>query len=214
MVAACIVGAIILISFTFGYVFGKRRKRKEENQGEAAVRKVLTDYCRKSTSHLLNNITLRYKDGTTQIDHILLTQNGILVIETKHYSGWIFAHEKQKSWTQVIFKIKHKFQSPIVQNKKHVSAVRSLLDFMPKEQIQSLVVFTGRAEFKTEIPPNVVHLHQLESFVDGIRFASITHNRLQFCIGRIEYERFEITSQTDVEHQAYLEQKFGVMRQG
>jgi len=206
-----LLGLAIITSLGFGYIQGRKRKYKEENQGEAAVRKQLINYCQKSTAHLLNNVTLEYKDGTTQIDHILITQNGIIVIETKHYSGWLFANEKQKQWTQVIFKWKNKFQSPIFQNRKHVQAVQQLLDFIPKEQIQSLVVFTGDAEFKTEVPRGVIELNQLISYVDSIRFGSLSDNRVQFCVGRLECQRLEITAITDVEHQEYLERKFGVV---
>lgn len=199
----------VAISFCYGYYRGKKRKEREENQGEAAVRKVLTNYCEKSTAHLLNNVTLKYQDGTTQIDHILITQNGILVIETKHYSGWLFAHERQKQWTQVIFKVKYRFQNPIIQNNKHIRAVQQLLDFISKKEIQGLVVFTGGAQFKTDIPPGVIELDQLEGYVDAIRFGSLSENQLQFCVGRIENKRLELTGKTDIEHQMYLEQKLG-----
>ncbi len=128
---------IIIVSLGMGFIFGRKRKEKEENKGEAAVRKVLTNHCKESTAHILNNITLEFKDGTTQIDHILITKNGILVIETKHYSGWLFASEKQKQWTQVLFKVKNRFQNPILQNRKHILAVQKLLDFMPKDHIQA-----------------------------------------------------------------------------
>ena len=49
--------SILMLSFWYGYYKGKKRKEREENQGEAAVRKVLTNYCEKSTAHLLNNVT-------------------------------------------------------------------------------------------------------------------------------------------------------------
>lgn len=210
-IAAIIVtsGVIISVSLGWGFVLGKRRKKKEENQGEAAVRKALSDYCNKSTAYVMNNITLKHGDGTTQIDHILVTQNGIFVIETKNYSGWLFVNERQKKWTQVIFKLKNQFQNPIIQNKKHVQAVRRILDFIPREHIQSLVVFTGTAEFKTEIPQGVIKLDDLVSYVDSIRFGSLTKNRVQFCVGRLECKRFELSEKTDIEHQEYLERKFG-----
>lgn len=204
-----ILALTITFSLVFGFYLGRKRRNREENQGEAAVRKLLTNYCAKSTAHLLNNVTLEYRDGTTQIDHILITQNGILVIETKHYSGWLFANEKQKQWTQVIFKVKHRFQNPIIQNSKHVLAVQQLLDFIPEEQVQGLVVFTGDAQIKTDIPPGVIELPQLAEYADNIRFGSLTENRLQFCIGRLEYKRLELTGKTDIEHQMYLERKFG-----
>lgn len=197
------------LTFLFGYIMGQRRKKQAEVQGEGAVRRKLVKYCKSSTAHVLNNVTLKYRDGTTQIDHILITQNGILVIETKHYSGWLFANENHKHWTQVLFKIKNKFQNPILQNKKHVNAVRKSLDFIPKEAIQSLVVFTGDAEFKTSIPNGVVDLSQLLNYVGQIHFGTLSENRVQFCVGRLECERFAITKQTDIEHQQYLERKFG-----
>ncbi len=205
------VVASILVSVIYGFVLGKRRKEKEENTGEAAVRRELTSYCEKSTAHLLNNVTVNYQDGTTQIDHILITQNGILVIEAKHYSGWLFANEKQKQWTQVLFKVKHRFQNPIFQNKKHISAIQNILEFVPKGHIQGLVVFTGDAQFKTDVPEGVINITQLGDYVDSIRIGSITENRLQFCVGRLECMRLELTKKTDVEHQKYLERKFGVL---
>ncbi len=201
----------IVISIGFGYYLKKKRIYRRENEGEAAVRMVLSEFCKHSTAHLLNNITLKYKDGTTQIDHILLTQNGILVIETKHYSGWLFVNEVQEYWTQVIYKLKYKFQNPILQNSMHVAAVRDLLDFIPRDQIQGLVVFTGDAEFKTEMPGGVIEIIELEDYAYNIRLGSLTENRLQFCIGRLESKRLELTERTDVEHQRYLEEKFGAL---
>lgn len=201
---------IFVFIFSIGFYLGRRRKKRTENKGEAAVRKLLTNYCTKTTAHLLNNVTLKYKDGTTQIDHILLTQNGILVIETKHYSGWLFANENQKLWTQILYKVRHKFQNPLLQNKGHVLATQKLLDFMQKEQIQGLVIFTGDATFKTNIPKGVVLLNEVEQYVDNIRFGDIAENMLQYCIGCLEYKRFELTEKTDFEHQVYLERKFGI----
>ena len=110
-----------------------------------------------------------------------------------------------------MFKVKHRFQRPIMQNKKHIHAVRDVLNFLPKQQVQGLVVFTGEAELKTEMPENVIYLHQIEEYVGRIKYGAISENRLQFCIGRLEYCRFEITERTDVEHQMYLERKYGVV---
>lgn len=210
-VSAALVALVFLLLIVFwrGVKLGNRRKYKDEHLGEGSVRKLLTQYCAHSTAHLLNNVTLEYGDGTTQIDHILISQNGIVVIETKHYSGWLFAHEQQAQWTQVKFQIRRKFQNPIHQNKKHVRAVEKLLDFLPAHEILSLVVFTGDAEFKTSVPEGVIHIEELLPFIDSMRFASLTENRVQFCVGRLECKRFDLTDRTDIEHQAYLEHKFG-----
>ena len=72
--------------------------------------------------HLLNHITLKIKDGTTQIDHILVSRFGVFVIETKDYKGWIFANAMHATWTQVLYRVRFKFQNPILQNMRHVRA--------------------------------------------------------------------------------------------
>jgi hypothetical protein len=148
----------------------------------------------------MNHITLELPDGTTQIDQILVSRFGVFVIETKDYKGWIFANLKQPNWTQVFFRNKYKFQNPILQNSRHVRAVQNLLDFLPTGAIKSVVVFTGNAEFKTEMPPGV---YTLKSFSNHLRQQSVENmslNRVQFCVGRLEIARLAISKQTDIEH--------------
>ncbi|CAM3036295.1 Uncharacterised protein [Legionella steigerwaltii] len=53
--------------------------------------------------------------------------------------------------------------------------------------------------YKNELIPKI------EQYSDG----ALSLNRVQFCVGRLEYMRLELTRETDVEHQAYLIQKFG-----
>jgi len=105
---------------------------------------------------LLNNITLPDGDGTTQIDHILLSPYGLFVIETKNYRGWIYGEEKQKMWTQKIYKNNYKFQNPIHQNYKHIKVIETyLLDVIEDGLIHSIVVFMPDCEFKTQMPTQV-----------------------------------------------------------
>jgi hypothetical protein len=160
--------------------------------------------------HLLNHITLKLEDGTTQVDHILISRFGVFVIETKDYKGWIFANPTQAKWTQVLFRQKFKFQNPIFQNLRHVRAVQGLLDFLPQDAVQSVVVFVGNAQFKTDIPLGV---YRLESFVDHVRKCTreiMSLNRMHFCVGRLEASRLAVSGKTDVEHVRSLEQRHGI----
>jgi hypothetical protein len=188
---------------------GRAGQNTTEDRGEAAVRRALTKHCLGSAYHLLNNVTLPFGDGTTQIDHILVSKYGIFVIEAKHYSGWIFADASSPTWTQVIFRYRRKFQNPLRQNYKHVKAIQAVLDFMPSEHIHSFVVFTGNAAFKTKRPEGVFDLDDLVQHINLFSKEVLSDNRLQFCVGRLECLRKAISGQTDVEHQAYLRQKFG-----
>jgi hypothetical protein len=150
--------------------------------------------------HLMNHVTIPMDDGTTQIDHILISRFGVFVIETKDYNGWIFADAAAPFWTQVLFRRKSRFQNPLFQNSRHVRAVLGRLDFLPPEVVRSIVVFTGGAEFKTELPPGVVTIDQLADYVMHQSEIVMSLNRLQFCVGRLETARLAISRQTDVAH--------------
>ena len=197
----------ILIAFLTGLALGRFRASRYQNRGEALLSEVVGASFRPPDYHLLNHVTLPQKDGSTQVDHILISRFGVFVIETKDYKGWIFADPKRANWTQVIFKSKFRFQNPIFQNLRHVRAVQDLLDFLPPEAIRSVVVFTGDAEFKTDVPPGVFNL---PGFVHHIRQNTaevMSLNRMQFCVGRLETARLAISGKTDIEHVESLERR-------
>ena len=74
-----------------------------------------------------HDVIIQTENGTTQIDHVLLSKYGIFVIETKNYDGWILGGEKQKNWTQIMFGKKNSFQNPLYQNYKHTKALSECL---------------------------------------------------------------------------------------
>lgn len=108
----------------------------------------------KSRYHLIKNVTLPTEDGTTQIDHVLVSEFGVFVVETKNMKGWIFGSPHQRFWTQKIFRSNHKFQNPLHQNYKHVKTLQTLLG-LGDQQMHSVVVFVGDNTFKTSMPENV-----------------------------------------------------------
>lgn len=150
--------------------------------------------------HLMNHVTLRMDDGTTEVDHILVSRFGVFVIETKHYSGWLFASAEGRKWTQVWFRARFRFQNPIFQNRRHVRAVQDVLDLLPPNAIKSVVVFSGSAEFKTPIPNGVLRLNELAGYIRMQADKIMSEERLQFCVGRLETARLAISEETDVEH--------------
>jgi len=67
--------------------------------GEFLVNFLLKKYLPKEKYTLIKNVTLPTDDGTTQIDHIVVSEFGLFVIETKNMKGWIFGNTNQKKWT-------------------------------------------------------------------------------------------------------------------
>lgn len=210
------VGLIGFPAFMIGLFIGLLTKNNyqyrltlNQDRGESSIRNLIVSNFQSPNYHLLNNVTLPFQDGTTQIDHILVSTKGVFVIESKNFSGWIFGNENSEQWTQTIYRIKNKFQNPLRQNYRHIKAIQQYLEFLPKEQIHSIVVFSGNAEFKSDIPKGVVYLSQLANHLNNFQEDVISINRLHFCVGRLECKRYELTKATDVQHQAYLARKFG-----
>ena len=103
----------------------------------------------------VNNVTIPTSNGTTQIDHVIVSRYGIFVVETKNIDGWIFGDEKSPQWTQSLFGKKYKFQNPLRQNYRHIKALSDFLG-IKIDRFFSVVMFWGECEFKTPMPPNVM----------------------------------------------------------
>ena len=149
--------AIIIVFFAIGLVIAAfNTPTRKGARGERIVASRLREGLPEEYQ-ILNDTYLPLPDGTTtQIDHIVVSQYGIFVVETKNYSGWIFANENSAKWTQTIYHCKHTFQNPIRQNYRHICALSSNLK-IPKDYFTSVVAFTGDCEFRTLMPDGVVY---------------------------------------------------------
>lgn len=199
----------ILVALIFGFGLGRYRTHVFQNRGEARLSRALKRRFLAPDYHLLNHVTLRLKVGTTQIDHILVSRFGIFVIETKDYKGWIFANPGSRDWTQVLYRARFKLRNPILQNSGHVRAIQDLMDFLPAAAVRSVVVFTGDAEFKTEIPDGVFTLAGFLRYLEAQTSEVMSLNRVQFCVGRLETARLAVSKETDIEHVQRLRRRFG-----
>jgi len=135
--------AIIFILLFFYNYFYRRIKGKI---GEYIVSFIL-NRLPKEKYIIINDIMLNTENGTTQIDHIVLSKYGIFVIETKNYKGWIYGDEYADKWTQNLFGRKYQFMNPIKQNYKHVKALEKLLSIEENKFI-TIVVFSLTSTLK------------------------------------------------------------------
>jgi len=125
--------------------------------GERIVRKQLErlpaeDY------KTLNDITIKGKKGTSQIDHLVISPYGIFVIETKNYRGWIYGGENSEYWFQAIYRTKSKFRNPIKQNWAHIYALKENLSEYKDVPYYPIVVFVGKARLKNlDVTTDVIY---------------------------------------------------------
>ena len=81
---------LLVAELALGFLIGYRRRTFRlshgstlQNSGEALVSRVLARKFRPPDYHLMNHVTIQMDDGTTQVDHILISRFGVFVIETK-----------------------------------------------------------------------------------------------------------------------------------
>ena len=51
---------------------------------------------------IFHDIIIPSRNGTTQIDHVIISRYGLFVVETKNLKGWIYGTANQPKWTQVL----------------------------------------------------------------------------------------------------------------
>lgn len=115
----------------------------------------------KSKYKVINNVVLKSGEKTTQIDHIVISDFGVFVIETKNYKGWIIGSENSEYWTQVIYKRKEKLYNPIRQNLAHIRALRDCLHEYPHIDYKSIIVFPSKADIKVNTTTDVIYSSNL-----------------------------------------------------
>ncbi len=167
--------------------------------GEMLVNFAVNVRLDKQKYHLIKNVTLPTEDGTTQIDHIVVSEFGIFVIETKNMKGWIFGNEKQKTWTQKIYNHTGKFQNPLHQNYKHVKTIESALG-IDQSKIFSVIVFVGDSTFKTEMPENVTYAGGFIGYIESKTDKIISREEVSHIVAAIESGRLSRTLKTHREH--------------
>lgn len=124
----------------------------------------------------VNNILLCFKEATIfynytfydkykkshQIDHIIIKENGIFVIETKNVYGNIYGKEDMKDWDVYQDQTYVTIRNPVKQNDSHVFHITQILNY--KYDIHSIVVFVRDNAGKINIE-NVINLNELYSYL-------------------------------------------------
>jgi len=157
----------------------------------------------KSRYHLIKNVTLPTQDGTTQIDHVLVSEFGVFVVETKNMKGWIFGSPHQRYWTQKIYRSNRKFQNPLHQNYKHVKTLQTLLG-LSDSQMHSVVVFVGDSTFKTSMPENVTRGFGYIRYIKSKKGRVLSAKEVAAALKKVSSGRLKASLATDRAHNRHV----------
>lgn len=128
--------------------------------GERKIAIILTALD-KSKYKVINNVVLDVRGFISQIDHVVISDFGVFIIETKNYNGWILGGENSRYWTQVIYKRKEKLYNPIRQNHSHLLALKHCLKEFPDIKYIPIVVFSTNATIKVKTTSEVIYTIEL-----------------------------------------------------
>lgn len=98
-------------------------------------------------------------DGEIQVDHLLLTSRGLVVLDVKEAEGNIFGGNRMEEWTVISSTGRYTFRNPQGMIFDKVSAVRRLVPDVP---VMGYILFTNKAHFEKGRPDDVLKLHELD----------------------------------------------------
>ncbi len=90
--------AIVLCGIAYTILARKYNILISGLKGERALRKIANKF--KSNYHIFLNVPIRYNHNRSEIDMLMVGENGVLIVEAKNHSGTICGSEKDERWTQ------------------------------------------------------------------------------------------------------------------
>lgn len=97
-------------------------------------------------------------DGEILIDHLLLTPQGLLVLEIKNVQGTVFGSDKMQDWTVIAADRRFTFPNPQPALYDRIAAVSEIVRQVP---VAGRVLFLDGAEFPKGVPGMVATLDEL-----------------------------------------------------
>lgn len=134
---------------------------------------------------VINNLLLKTSKGTTQIDHIVISQYGLFVIETKNYKGIITGNEYDDSWNQILFNNKEVLRNPIKQNNGHIKALKDVVPTLRYRKINSIILFTKRSKLKVNTETIVTYYNKVNKVIKRSRKKEFTKEEVDYIYKKI-----------------------------
>ena len=160
-----IVACAILISECGQFKFVEKEINKETNGeklgkiGEIEVSSELRTLP-SDKYEVIDDLLYLNNNRTHQIDHVVVSNYGIFIIETKNYSGSVYGSDNYNTWSQYLGKKKYPFLNPVLQNRGHVKALENKIPEY-KDFFVPIVCFTNKTKLRVRTKYYVINLRDL-----------------------------------------------------
>jgi hypothetical protein len=145
---AAAVGAGALLVVVAAWMLWRRRGGPEVARALEAV----------AIERLQNVLVPDGMGGHIHVEHLVLTGQGLLVIDAKSFAGTIFASERMAEWTVIGKEGRFTFPNPLGTLYDRVAALRQLVRDVP---VAGYVLFGGGADFTKGRPRDVLSAAEL-----------------------------------------------------
>jgi len=97
-------------------------------------------------------------EGEIQVDKLILTSQGLLILEIKDVQGTVFGSDKMQDWAVIAEDRRYTFPNPQPALYDRIAAVRQIVRQVP---VEGRVLFLDGADFTKGVPGLVCNLDEL-----------------------------------------------------
>jgi hypothetical protein len=152
LVTALLVAMLIL------FVYRRRR-------AGGKLQRVLNDI---SADRIDGLVLPNADEGEIQIDHLLLTAHGLLVLHIKDVQGIVFGSDKMQEWTVMAEDRRYTFSNPQPALFDRIAAVKQVVKDVP---VTGRLLFVDGAEFRKGVPDLVTTIDELHESFSNVKDA-------------------------------------------
>ena len=152
------VSLFIWLFFNHGFdkIFHPQEWHDAGSAGERILYRTLIDELGIPEKQFLRNLYLPRRGGkTAELDLVLISKKAIFVFECKNYDGQIYGDARRRFWVQYLHQRRHRFYSPLLQNRYHVLYLR---EFLANKNIEVPII-----PLLATITRGQWHLHHLQA---------------------------------------------------
>lgn len=124
---------ILFIILLLNLSNGEDQKRIAGKEGELQAKKILNHYLNENDL-LLNNVNISIHGRNTELDYVVINNNGVFIFEVKNFSGQLVGNEDDQYWNK--YKISRgnkeyikEIRNPIKQLKREIYLLKEYLKY-------------------------------------------------------------------------------------
>lgn len=124
---------------------------------------------------VINSLVVNIDGEELEMDHVVVSNYGVFLIEARHYQGFVLGEEDDEAWTQLLYSRREKIENPLLTNQKHIQKLNSLLpEYQGIINYISIAVFTADSMLKVIAKSDVIQTADLLKTVRKYKKETLT----------------------------------------